>query len=77
MINLQKGQKIDLTKTNPGLSKIMVGLGWDPADNAGGGASWAACLVEANPISTAMHPFLCLTRTVSGLNRKTWYITAT
>jgi tellurium resistance protein TerD len=37
LINLQKGQKIDLTKTNPGLSKIMVGLGWDPADNAGGG----------------------------------------
>lgn len=28
-INLSKGQKIDLTKTNPGLSKIMVGLGWD------------------------------------------------
>ena len=28
-INLQKGQKIDLTKGNPGLSKIMVGLGWD------------------------------------------------
>lgn len=28
-INLQKGQKIDLTKGNPGLSKILVGLGWD------------------------------------------------
>lgn len=28
-INLQKGQKIDLTKGNPGLSKIQVGLGWD------------------------------------------------
>ncbi|TGE34405.1 TerD family protein [Desulfosporosinus sp. Sb-LF] len=28
-INLQKGQKIDLTKGNPGLAKIMVGLGWD------------------------------------------------
>ncbi|WP_347488775.1 TerD family protein [Desulfoscipio sp. XC116] len=37
MINLQKGQKIDLTKNNPGLSKITVGLGWDPADNNGGG----------------------------------------
>jgi len=30
-INLQKGQKIDLTKGNPGLAKIMVGLGWDEA----------------------------------------------
>lgn len=28
-ISLQKGQKIDLTKGNPGLSKIVVGLGWD------------------------------------------------
>jgi tellurium resistance protein TerD len=28
-INLTKGQKVDLTKGNPGLSKIVVGLGWD------------------------------------------------
>lgn len=28
-INLTKGQKVDLTKGNPGLSKLMVGLGWD------------------------------------------------
>ena len=28
-VNLSKGQKVDLTKTNPGLSKIFVGLGWD------------------------------------------------
>lgn len=28
-ISLQKGQKIDLTKSNPGLSRIVVGLGWD------------------------------------------------
>lgn len=29
-INLQKGQKVDLTKGNAGLSHLMVGLGWDP-----------------------------------------------
>lgn len=29
-INLTKGQKIDLTKTNPGLTQLQVGLGWDP-----------------------------------------------
>ncbi|BCB04124.1 TerD family protein [Bacillus sp. KH172YL63] len=29
-ISLQKGQRIDLTKGNAGLSKLMVGLGWDP-----------------------------------------------
>ena len=28
-ISLQKGQKVSLTKGNPGLTKIMVGLGWD------------------------------------------------
>ena len=28
-VNLMKGQKVDLTKTNPGLKKIIVGLGWD------------------------------------------------
>lgn len=28
-VSLSKGQKVDLTKGNPGLSKIIVGLGWD------------------------------------------------
>jgi len=28
-ISLAKGQKIDLTKGNPTLSKVIVGLGWD------------------------------------------------
>ena len=28
-INLTKGQKVDLTKDNPNLTKIIVGLGWD------------------------------------------------
>lgn len=36
-ISLQKGQRVDLTKGNAGLSKIMVGLGWDQVNNAGGG----------------------------------------
>ncbi|MEX2104712.1 MAG: TerD family protein, partial [Bacilli bacterium] len=36
-ISLQKGQKVDLTKGNAGLSKLLVGLGWDPVKTAGGG----------------------------------------
>lgn len=38
-INLQKGQKIDLTKGGSGLKHIMVGLGWDEAQqgNSSGG----------------------------------------
>ena len=30
-VSLQKGQKVSLTKGNPGLSRVMVGLGWDEA----------------------------------------------
>lgn len=28
-VNLSKGQKVSLTKDNPGLKKVVVGLGWD------------------------------------------------
>lgn len=35
MVNLQKGQKVDLTKGNAGLKKVMVGLGWDAAESKG------------------------------------------
>lgn len=35
-INLSKGQKIDLTKTNPGLKNILAGLGWDTNKYDGG-----------------------------------------
>jgi tellurium resistance protein TerD len=36
-VSLQKGQKVDLTKTNPGLTQIKVGLGWDTNKYDGGG----------------------------------------
>lgn len=36
VINLSKGQKIDLTKTNPGLKNVLVGLGWDTNRYSGG-----------------------------------------
>ncbi len=38
-INLQKGQKISLEKESPGLSKVIMGLGWDinKNKNSGGG----------------------------------------
>jgi len=28
-VSLQKGQKVSLTKTNPGLTNVVVGIGWD------------------------------------------------
>lgn len=35
-IQLSKGQRIDLTKDNPALSKIIIGLGWDIKNYDGG-----------------------------------------
>ena len=36
-ISLKKGDKIDLKKSNPGLSSLLVGLGWDPVSQKGSG----------------------------------------
>lgn len=36
MVNLVKGQKVELTKGNPGLTRIRVGLGWDVNGYQGG-----------------------------------------
>lgn len=37
-VSLQKGQRVDLSKEGENISKIMIGLGWDPvqASNSGG-----------------------------------------
>lgn len=37
-INLSKGQKVSLTKGNPGLTKVLVGLGWDVNQFDSGGS---------------------------------------
>lgn len=50
-VSLSKGQKVDLTKGNPGLSKLVVGLGWDTNKYDGGAAfdlDAAAFLLGAN-----------------------------
>lgn len=36
VVSLSKGQKVDLTKTNPGLTKVQIGLGWDTNKYDGG-----------------------------------------
>ncbi len=50
-ISLTKGQKVDLTKGNPGLEKVIIGLGWD-TNKYDGGADFdldaAAFLLGAN-----------------------------
>ena len=37
-VSLQKGQKVSLTKGNPGLTRVVVGLGWDVNQFDTGGA---------------------------------------
>ncbi len=36
-VSLKKGQKVDLTKGNSGISKVIVGLGWDEKKSGKGG----------------------------------------
>lgn len=35
-VSLQKGQKVSLTKDNAGLSRVIVGLGWDEIQQSSG-----------------------------------------
>ena len=52
---LTKGQKVSLTKDNPGLKKVVVGLGWDiNAFDTGGDFDLDAaafCLTESGKVS--------------------------
>lgn len=56
-VNLQKGQKVSLTKGNPGLSKVVVGLGWDVnAYDTGGDFDLdtaAFLLIDSGRVSTS------------------------
>jgi tellurium resistance protein TerD len=55
-VNLSKGQKVDLTKSNPGLTKVRVGLGWDTNKYDGGSAfdldASAFCLNASGKVSS-------------------------
>lgn len=60
-ISLSKGQKVDLTKTNPGLTKIVVGLGWDTNKYDGGkefDLDAAAFLLSADGKATSDKEFI-------------------
>ena len=50
-VSLMKGQKVDLTKGNPSLSKLIIGLGWD-VNRYDGGSDFdldaAAFLLDKN-----------------------------
>lgn len=53
-INLQKGQKINLSKeSRSGLNKVMVGLGWDEVPQKRG------FLLRSLKTLTVMHLLFC------------------
>jgi tellurium resistance protein TerD len=41
-ISLQKGGNVNLSKEAPGLTKIVVGLGWDVRTTDGNRSTWTA-----------------------------------
>ncbi|MEK5064049.1 TerD family protein [Cytobacillus sp. FSL R5-0596] len=60
-IQLSKGQRIDLTKTNPGLTKVIIGLGWDTNKYSGGhdfDLDASAFLVDENNKCANDHDFI-------------------
>jgi len=69
VISLQKGQKIDLTKGNPGLSKIIVGLGWDTNRYSGGfdfDLDASAFLLDANGKAHDIQDFVFYGNLIAG-----------
>ena len=60
-VSLQKGQKVSLTKGNPGLKKVVVGLGWDVYAFDTGGAfdlDAAAFMLADNGRTTGSQDFV-------------------
>lgn len=47
-VSLQKGQKVNLSKENAGLSTILVGLGWDEVKQKGGFFSKKAADIDCD-----------------------------
>ena len=69
VVSLAKGQKVDLTKTNPGLSKITVGLGWDTNKYDGGNdfdLDSSVFLLDATGKVTGPQDFVFYNQTTGG-----------
>lgn len=61
-INLQKGQKVSITKNNEGLKKLLIGVGWDINQYDTGGAfdldSAAFLLEDSGKVSNSSTDFI-------------------
>ncbi|MRX71269.1 chemical-damaging agent resistance protein C [Bacillus lacus] len=68
-ISLSKGQKVDLTKTNPGLTKVVVGLGWDTNKYDGGNdfdLDASVFLLDANGKCASESDFIFYNQLIGG-----------
>lgn len=73
-VNLTKGQKVDLTKGNPGLQNVVVGLGWDTNKYDGSSAfdlDSAAFLTDASGKVTSDTDFIFFNNLVHSSNSVT------
>lgn len=69
VISLQKGQKIDLTKGDPSLKQIIVGLGWDTNKYSGGydfDLDASAFLLDKNDRAGGIEDFIYYNNLVGG-----------
>jgi len=48
MVNLVKGQKVDLTKAAPGMTEVTIGLGWDVGNGVSIDLDASVALVDEN-----------------------------
>lgn len=48
-VNLQKGQRVDLSKDGESISRLMVGLGWDPVESGGGKGLLGSLFGKSSP----------------------------
>ena len=58
-VSLSKGQKLNLSKQQQGLSKVMVGLGWDEAGSDSKGGLFRLFKSKASPIDCDASAILC------------------
>lgn len=61
-VSLSKGQKVSLTKDNLGLSKIIAGLGWDPAKLSNKNGIFGGLFSTGRPQSIDCDAFAVLLR---------------
>ena len=68
-VNLVKGQKVNLKKDDgSSLGKVMVGLGWDPVENKGGGGFLSSIFGGSNDIDCDATVFLLQNGKLTGAN---------